>query len=411
VRRLGTHFVPAIRDEFGSRRLASLVILGDVNLAPETPVGGSKTYKTLKPEPHGAWDPLANLGFKPRNFATTNLDLLVSEQTGSKVYDNFVVQDAMAGRMVGGSPRVIGGSPRVICTDEEEFARWLSSREAPPSPPAPSPEHAMADVGGRWIAALPSTKRVALESALQSAESAAETPAEKWDRVVASARADRAKARSAIRLAVLDADAALRIHLLDVAGADDVLDVRRSARIRDAAAAAAAAALHAADLEDFKSDFLRANYNAIRMTKTPSDKNEPSKWFSYGLGYSDHRCLVIELDVSAMPAPPLSSSTSAAHNESQSFIHGDGEDTVYTDESAPLFDEAFIAELEEEAHEEEEKRYPARCLAETQSGTQCKNPAKPFSRLCGVQAHAKLAKPADGGGSGGEFPDAVWKFE
>jgi hypothetical protein len=28
VRRLGTHFVPAIRDEFGSQRLASLVILG-----------------------------------------------------------------------------------------------------------------------------------------------------------------------------------------------------------------------------------------------------------------------------------------------------------------------------------------------------------------------------------------------
>jgi hypothetical protein len=164
-------------------------------------------------------------------------------------------------------------------------------------------------------------------------------------------------------------------------------------------------------LTDFKSEFLLANYNGVLHTNSASSPDRSSKWFSYGLGYSDHRCLVIELDVSAMPAPPLSSSTSAAHNESQSFIHGDGEDTVYTDESAPLFDEAFIAELEEEAHEEEKKRYPARCLAETQSGTQCKNPAKPFSRLCGVQAHAKLAKPADGGGSGGEFPDAVWKFE
>jgi hypothetical protein len=81
-------------------------------------------------------------------------------------------------------------------------------------------------------------------------------------------------------------------------------------------------------LTDFKSEFLLANYNGVLHTNSASSPDRSSKWFSYGLGYSDHRCLVIELDVSAMAMlpglpPPLSSSTSAAHNESyesQSFL-------------------------------------------------------------------------------------------
>ena len=102
--------------------------------------------------------------------------------------------------------------------DDDDDAPASSSGEAlPPSherspepSPEPSPERALADVGARWIAALPGGKRAALQSALQSAETPAETPAEKWARVVASAASDKTKARAGIRLAVLDADAALR---------------------------------------------------------------------------------------------------------------------------------------------------------------------------------------------------------
>lgn len=79
-------------------------------------------------------------------------------------------------------------------------------------PPEPSPEGALADVGQRWISALPAGKRGDLTAALEPTDTAAEsaTAAEKWELVVKSAAADTSKARSAIRKAVLDADAALR---------------------------------------------------------------------------------------------------------------------------------------------------------------------------------------------------------
>jgi hypothetical protein len=176
--------------------------LGDVNLAPESPIiGGSQK---LEPDPHRAWKPMANFGFKPRNFSTTNLDMLVANTTGSKVYDNFIVQDAVA-------RQIVEGSPRVIRTDEEAFTRWLRSRG--------KPEYGTP----QWTHATDRTKRQLLTY--------------------------------------------------------------------------------------FKLDFLRPNYDDILQAPSANSKCEPSKWFSYGLGQSDHRCLVIELDVSAMPPrhhfPPL----------------------------------------------------------------------------------------------------------
>lgn len=273
--------------------------LGDVNLAPE---GRSSSQKVLQPDPQRAWKPLANIGFKPMNFCTTNLELLVSDFTGAKVYDNFVVRDVMA-------RRVVEGSPRVIRSDEEAFATWLRSRGEP-------------EFGTpQWTHATDRTRRQLLS--------------------------------------------------------------------------------------DFKSEFLRAKYDEISQAadqQTSGDgKCEPAKWFSYGLGHSDHRCLLIELDVGAMPPPPrppLSSSSSSTATITTTAAH---------DESRRLFQNALVELIthrrEEETLEEEKNGFPTRCLAQYKSGvragSQCDNRTKYKERFCGL--HAKCG--------GREHPCAVWRFE
>jgi len=120
VRILGGSFYEILEREFGAQRMTSLIICGDFNLAPDA----ASKPSPVDPDGDNAWKPLEARGFKPVNAATTNVAHLVSDATGPKVYDNFVVHSTMVSRLMNVGPAALKSC--VIQTDYEEYQKWAT---------------------------------------------------------------------------------------------------------------------------------------------------------------------------------------------------------------------------------------------------------------------------------------------